>query len=338
MGFLPVLLVLAFTPGNVAAQPAPTDERESAETRAETIEPGRSVASDARSVDDGIIEGDHPQPENTGRHCLGESRTKWVLHQLGVALVNPTGAENTFRLGLCTPFIQTPGILFDFTSIEAGINQQISPTYVHLGGYVQLTPLSIIQLRVELNGVGIWPLKAFDRAGYFELSGYDAQFDPDTLVSDLAEGAFGWNLSIYGTLRARVGLGPTFALILLSQASVEYWSVGEGDFYFNLRREVIARKNDWIFANDALFGLSFPVTPDLRLRVGGYDSIRYVFESGYFSHQVGGFVMAYWPTPGGIVRELSPFLRVGVHTDHDFREGTVAGLAGVLVSYDLGPL
>lgn len=273
----------------------------------------------------------------TGRHCLNSGGAKWVVRQLAAAQWQPAGAENSFRVGLCLPFITEPHALFDHTSVEFGVTNYLSPAYALYGGYVQITPISILQFGAEYNAVVYFPFVT-DRAGYFRLDGYDSDFRLLALPSDNAETAQGSNLNLTVALRARVPLSESVGVVLLSMLSFEYWDIGDQAFYLNLRRELPVAQSDWFLSNELIVAAELIVTEHFRLRVGAYDAVRYVFESSYLANQAGLLVMGYWPTPGGVVRELSPFLRAGIYTHHAFRVGQVSLLGGVLVNYELGPL
>ena len=94
-----------------------------------------------------------PAPAPAGKHCLDEGRTKVILNQTLAGQINPLGGEHHLLLSVCVPLIRTPGVLFDFTNIEGGLVNYLSPTYVHQGGFLSITPLSILQLRAELSGI-----------------------------------------------------------------------------------------------------------------------------------------------------------------------------------------
>jgi hypothetical protein len=97
-------------------------------------------------------------------------------------------------------------------------------------------------------------------------------------------------------------------------------------------------REDWILANEAFFGFETPILPDFGLRYGGFDSFRYVPANDYVGHQLGLFVMGFWPRPDTNVYELQPFIRAGYYIDHAFRGDSFSVLAGVITQYDLGPI
>jgi hypothetical protein len=282
--------------------------------------------------------GDEPaMDEASGRHCLGETRAKWVVRQLAGAQNNPGGGENTVRVGICVPLVTRPGPLFDLTHVEVGVVNALSPAYVNGGGYVQITPLSLLVLRAELSGVAYWSFP-FPRAGYFPLSGYDAPFDDDDLPSEDGAAATGWLLRLVGVLRLRFPRDATVRVVGMSLFEAERWSIGDAGYYFNLRRDVRMARTDWVVNNEALLGLEVPVVGTMFLRMGVFDSFRTVPRARYGANQVGVFAMPWWERPASRVYDLAPFLRVGMYTGHAFRTGGFSVLGGTFVSFDLGPL
>jgi len=270
------------------------------------------------------------------RHCAGEGGPRLVLHQLVAAQYNPWGVEHSVRFGACVPLVTTPGVLFDYTHVELGVVNYLSPVYTQFGGYAQITPLSFLQLRAEVSWLGYWPF-FFNRAGYFSRQNYDADYRDHTLPSDQAGRAFGWNVNLIATFRARVSVGPV-AIAMLSMFSVEAWALGDEPYYLNLRRDLILRQTDWLLANEAIACVEIPLTEVVSLRIGAYDSYRGALMSGEESNQVGLIIMPVFSRLGSAARDFSPFVRVGAFTHHPFRRGTVGVLAGLMASYSLLPL
>jgi hypothetical protein len=104
------------------------------------------------------------------RPCLDEPGAKLILDETLVGVINPLGVENQLKVSYCRPLFERPGLLFDYTSIEAGLYNYTSPIYVQQGAFVQATPLSPLVVRAEAAGVQYWPLP-IDGAGYYAVSG-----------------------------------------------------------------------------------------------------------------------------------------------------------------------
>lgn len=277
-----------------------------------------------------------PVQEPTGKHCLKEQKSKWVVHQYLGVQHNPTGAEHHMRLGLCIPLITTPGILFDLTNIEFGAITYFTPAYFQGGGYAQITPLSLLVLRAEVMGVVYWPL-GLDRTGYYSVPDYDADLRPEAFPADDGEVASGFNISLVAILRMKVPLGPV-SILGLSQFGAEYYDIGDGGHSVNIRRDLINDEGDWVLTNEGILGVEIPLPMETLLRIAVYDTWRTVPESEYVGNHVGGLVMVAWDRVGEQIHDLQVFVRAGGYTHHAFRTGEfyVAGVA--LMSYDIGEL
>ena len=85
----------------------------------------------------------------TGQNCLGEPSTKLVMSNVLGIKWGGWGVEHQLRLGVCTPLVRKPGVLFDFSYIEGGLIVHTSPIYTMPGVYLQVAPLSILQFHLE---------------------------------------------------------------------------------------------------------------------------------------------------------------------------------------------
>lgn len=291
--------------------------------------PAHAQVTDASN--DLLVPGRGPR----GKHCLGDQRTRLTARQHLVAQYNSTGAEHHARLGVCLPLITEPGLLFDLTYVEVGLLSYLTPAFLQLGGYVEMVPVAPLVLRAELSGVGYWALPEFNRAGYVPRSDYQDTFDNSLLGPELSEAALGYNLNLIAIPRLRVPVAPHWALIALSQLQFEFWDVGQADYYVNLRRDVLAAQQDWFVTNEAIALAEWVMDADFALRFGVYDSWRTVLGSGYTANVLGAMLMGNWPRPSEHTHDLSLFVRAGIYTDHDFRQGQPTVLAGVFVSNSL---
>jgi hypothetical protein len=279
---------------------------------AEPARPTEEPAGDAG----GPVEAAEDGRESTGRYCVDAPEARWVYHQLFVAKYNPLGAEDNGRLGICSPLITRPGMLFDYTHLEFGLLHSLSPAYFHLGGYFQIAPLSLISFRVEASGLVYWNLP-LDRSAYFSVPGYDTYINSDYYPTEQGASATGWTVAFSANLQARVSIGR-LGLIVLDSIGYELWRVGEEPYYINLRHEIVMAQFDTVLANEAMLMLEIPVHPTFSFRIGAYDSLRYApggLEGFNLNNSVGLLAMLAWPRNGDHVRGLTPFLRVGWYTN-----------------------
>jgi hypothetical protein len=273
--------------------------------------------------------------EQRGRHCAGRYKEQWVLSQLFAVQTNPEGAYNQLRLGMCFPLIRTPGVLFDYTNVEVGMINELTPSFTHLGGYAQIAPLSFLVLRVEASGLVYWPLP-LRRTGYNPVyDGYDSPYDSEDFEAGEGQVQTGWNMNLIAVLRAKVALSRVWGILLLNILNVGYWEVGEGH-YVNLRWDVVMNDSDWIIANEAFLGAEARVADAFALRFGAFDSWRSVPNAGYDANQVGGFAMIWWPKPFPNVWDFTIMARLGYYTGHAFRTDEWSVLGGLVTQYELG--
>jgi hypothetical protein len=272
-----------------------------------------------------------------GHHCLDEARSKWVLHHLVVGQLNPLGAEATIRLGFCSPLFRSPGILFSLTHVEAGLLTNVAPSYVQLGGYAQIVPLSMLVLRSEFSRVRYFPFP-YDRSGYFPLAGYDAAFTNAALPARDAQSADGWNLNLIGVLRGYVPVSTSLSIALYSAWSSEYFSIGNAAYYLNVRRDMPLSRSDWIINNETAALFEKTLTPQWRVLAGVFNAWRTVPSSGYTVNQVGVVVGVNAPAPTGIMRtmrDMQILVRLGRYTAHRYRDDELSALLVLFASHDL---
>ncbi len=333
MPLLAVLWAMSSVAGDARAQEAAPSADERAEEGREEGEEGEE--GDVEEI--ARVLSNEAYLETRGRHCAGRGRSQWVVTQLLAAQHNPDGALNHLRVGACFPLIRTPGVLYDYTNIEFGLINDLSPSFVQVGGYLQVTPLSFLQLRVDSSGVVYWPLPT-SRTGYNPVDGYGSRYDPAVFPKGTGTVATGWNFNFVANFRAKIPFNEVWALLVVNIFHLGYWDVGDANYYVNLRWDLILQNQDWMFNNEAMLGVESRFNRDFGMRYGFFDSFRHVPESGYDGHQVGIFAMGWWPNPSDAVWDLTPFVRAGMYIDHGFRAETFSIVGGVTTQYRLGDL
>lgn len=281
------------------------------------------------------------RPAPAGKHCLDEARVKIAVDQTLGGSLNPSGVEQELALRLCAPLIRAPGVLFDLTSVEVGLLNILSPTYVHQGVFAAVTPLSPLVLRAELTGVYVWTLP-LNGAGYFRYPGYDADARDELKTEDLAEQAAGYNLGLSATLRARIGPDRGAGLIVLDSFLAEHWSLGDGPYYANLRRDVLMAASDWVLKNTGVVLGDIPLSADVTLRAGAVNATTVVPASRLTTNALTGMVALPIRRLSHLLWELQPFVLAGAYTHHasagGLRTGEATLLAGASATYDIATL
>lgn len=286
-----------------------------------------------------------PRPVVRGKHCLGENSTKLLLNHYMAGSINPLGIGQTMRLGLCKPLIQKDGLLFDFTNVEAGLINMLSPTDVHGGVYINVTPLSILTLRAESTAYYIWPIP-LQGAGFITVQAPEdfklSVLSPDPYGSKPASRAVAVRGLLGATLQGAVPLGKRVDLIVVDSFGAEYvrtFSDGysEDKYYYNARRDSILRRDgDWVLINTAVLLASINLHPNHTLRIGATDDLVYVPHNGYIGNIAAGLIAYSVKNLRDLAKAFSIFFRVGTFTNHAFRVGSGITLAaGLDVTYEL---
>ena len=256
------------------------------------------------------------------RHCLDEPGGKLIVDETLVGVANPDGGENQLTASVCWPLIERPGLLFDYTNLQVGAFDYLSPIYVQQGAFVAVTPLSPLVLRAEAAGVAYWSLP-LDGAGYYAVDGYRADVRESSLPASRGSAATGVEVSASATVRGEVELSPGLAVAATDVIDPEYWAVGSGAFWFDERRDVILARHDWLMKNTASILVAL-ARGRSTLRLGAFDDLTLVPRAHYVANIVGGIAMIELRHVTRDVHELSAFVRIGDYTEHAFRTGATA--------------
>ena len=269
--------------------------------------------------------------------CVGHQTPRWAGHHSLVLLLNPTGAEYNGRLGLCVSLYEDDEPALSQNHFEAGVSTYLTPIYAVPGAYVQLSPATFFYIRAEIAAIGIWSIPLAG-SGYYPRAGYGGSWQSDDVPADSGESAYGWTARVRATLRGSVDLSPGLSAMLVISPWVEVNALDHGDFYLDVRDDVIAANGDWVFAAQAALVLGMQIPDGPQLRFGAFNDMRWVPSSGYVAHRFGPIAMASFPWPDAEVETIDLFLRLGFYTNHRFRAGQLATMAGVAVDHDIGGL
>ena len=279
-----------------------------------------------------------------GKHCLDEQKRKLMLEHFMGGSINPLGIENQLVLTYCIPFIEKPGILFDYTKLEFGLANYISPTHIHVGPTVRFAPLSFLILRAELTGFYIWPIP-LQGAGFIMTQGYE-DFKRETVSPKLGEATdmSGVRVALGATLQGSIPLGKWVDILFANGLTGEFWRVSNGDdvrypskfFYAAKLDAVINGAGDWALLNNAALLVSIKPSKNHAIRLGVSDSLVYIAGNNYKGNIVAGLLAWSVNNLHDLAKSFAFFLRVGTFTHHAFRVGSGITLAGGLdITYEL---
>jgi hypothetical protein len=261
---------------------------------------------------------------------------KLIVRQRAVAVINPMGAEHMVGVGVRFPWDDGESPLLAGTHLELGVNTYTSPVYSMTGGYLQVSPLAFLVLRAELTAMTLWSI-GMDGAGYYPVESYDADVSAQNFPATLGRIASGYNLQLSAILQGAIQLGP-FRPIVFSQIMMEHERLGEEDFHYHPKYDLVLARSDFMIAVSSMALVELALSDTLGIRVGAYDDFRHVMASGATAHQLGGIAMLALDSRGSCLRELLAFGRVGAYLEPERRAGQATALVGLMVRYDLADL
>ena len=191
------------------------------------------------------------------------------------ASYDPLGLQLVSQVYYRIPLFRMPGILWESTRIDVGIQNNLSPSYEMIGPAITIEPIAFLDLTFTAQLIGYYSELSF---GFYTLPDYSAGYDSPSLAPLTPKDTTGYLLTASPTLK--FALGPVAAL---DKFQVSYFNVdgGSGFFYERINNTVLG-KSDTELVNQAY--LLYTVAPGTR--VGLNDALLYVPSSGYVSHRL----------------------------------------------------
>ncbi|WP_455381530.1 hypothetical protein [Salinispira pacifica] len=191
------------------------------------------------------------------------------------ASYNPLGVQLVTRLFYRIPLIDKPGILWESTRIEIGVQNNLSPAYDFAGAFINIEPIAIFNLTLTAQAAGYYTALGF---GLFPVGGYGAGYDSGALDSVTPLNRFGYLLSAAPTVKAAVG-----PILFLDTGTLTYFSAPtDTGYFYEIAGDTILADSDTELSNQAY--LLTTILPGLL--AGMNDSLLYVPGSGYLSHRI----------------------------------------------------
>lgn len=338
-----------------ATSPAPSDDKLAPPGAAATLPASPSLL---RGSSIAISESGKPQTAPLWR---------LTLNNLLVLRLNPVGLEDQMRFGFQRRLPDMEGAqgrLFQDRFVFFGIAPRINPAFIKIGPSVEIQPLSIFNLRVAAEYIGL-----FSTFGFLQSYGSAQDDYSDKLLAacsssdattrescrfrddrgELVEGSperrnystSGLHVMIEPLIQLR--LGP---VALRNKLALEYWymNVRPGDrVFYDVTLDTLVPARGWVLANDLdlLFVSKFGLTAGVRYSVVmpfyGADQVR-LGESASFAQnglQRIGPTLAYTFFDRGFTRFNKPTILLisGFYVAHRYRAGQepAAVLPGLFV-------
>jgi hypothetical protein len=188
--------------------------------------------------------------------------------------VNTPGVQNNLELTWTWKLSNSTSPLLSDAHFAVGLTDGLSPAYNRLGAWVELSPLSILDLRA-----GLEPAVYFGTfSSLTDYASYDGAFDTDTRKARDKAGD-----KSFGT-GGRAYVGPTLKLklgrvILVSGAEFEWWRASnDGPYFYEPTRDLLLKSDgDSMVQGQNLLLLEFPRPSGGKILAGPVHGYRHVY-------------------------------------------------------------
>jgi hypothetical protein len=181
-----------------------------------------------------------------------------VIEESFGASVNQLGLQNVLGVSWTRPLTRSRRPLLADSRLRAGLAHTLTPSYTRVSAWVELSPLSILDVRV-----GAEPAVYFGSFGSlmsFQSYADDFRDQVRSRRRSEARAGTGARLFLAPTLKGRVG-----AYVFASSASLEWWrSSAAGPLYYEPARDALLRSD-----GDRLLTLATILARRLPLGGGG---------------------------------------------------------------------
>jgi hypothetical protein len=150
--------------------------------------------------------------------------------------VNLIGLQNSFDINWSKPLFDTDNVLLSGAHIAVGLNNSTSPAYTRIGGWVEFSPLSIVDFRF-----GIEPAYYFGSfSTIINFESYASPYSEAAIAAIDDQSAPGVAGRAYFEPTFKVKAGP---IIAASYADFELWKLATidvaPDFFYESQRDTL---------------------------------------------------------------------------------------------------
>lgn len=174
-------------------------------------------------------------PAAGSAQTVGDGPKREVRGQLG-ASVNNLGVQNTIDVTWTWPLSTSTNPLLSGAHLTTGITNALTPAQARLGGWVEVSPLSLLDLRVGVDPTAYFgtfnSLQSFDS--------YTDSFDTDSRKAR-GGGKAGTAARVYVSPTVKMKAGP---LVAAASADVEWWrSNADGALFYEPTRDTLLKSD-----------------------------------------------------------------------------------------------
>lgn len=242
--------------------------------------------------------------------------------------VNKLGLRHTLDVSWRRSLSRSPNPFLADAHLSVGLSHTLTPSYTRLGAWVEVAPLSILELRA-----GAEPGAYFGTFGsLMSFASYGDAFDDDARNARKGEARAGTGSRLYvsPTLKMKIR-----ALVVASSADFEWWRASApGPLYYEPARDTLLKvAGDSMVSSSTVLLRQHDLVGRGTLSYGLIHNLTYVFDApGNRSQQIGVVVVRqFGPRRFGL---HAPRVagRVSYYLDDPSRKGQLTAAVGVSIN------
>lgn len=192
---------------------------------------------------------------------------------LGFSL-NPLGVQNAIEVSWKEPLFDSKRAILKDAHFAFGFANRLTPAYDRMGAWIQLSPLSILDLRA-----GIEPVAYFGAfKSLLPFAGYDAPFDSDIRKARGGEAEFALAGRVHLTPTLKVQLGR---IIVRTRADFEWWKAWtDGPFFYEPTRDTLLNASgDAMMTGESVLLVEVSRKSGKKLLLGPVHDLTWVYDA-----------------------------------------------------------
>lgn len=243
--------------------------------------------------------------------------------------VNPLGLQEGIDLSWRRPLFSSASPLLKDAHLSFGVAPRLTPAYARVGVWVELAPLSILELRGGFEPTAYFG--SFKSLLYF--GGYRERFDEEARRARSGEAVAG--------LAGRVFLAPTLKLragrfVTRSRAEFEWWRAREkGAFFYEPARDTLLKASgDSMMTSETVLAFELRGGSSRRL-VGTVHDLTWVYAARANRRQDVGLIGVWGLGASGLgLKEATLVGKLLYYVEDPFKKGQLG--AQLSIGFRLG--
>lgn len=211
-------------------------------------------------------------------HAKVAEKGLYFTQKIGVRY-NPVGLLLDSRLYYRFPLVKKEGILWESTKIDAGIQNEWTPTDDLIAFRVTVEPVAFFDITFRGGFAVIYNLLGY---GYYPLEGPDAPYDDNALEKISPENRSGFWFTVAPTVKIKVS-----SVIIANACNIHLFTMGDKGYFLEMRTYAIRKTQDTDLRNDLYLFYKF----NDKWMTGADYYFLYVRSTEYTIHRICGVIV-----------------------------------------------